>query len=183
MLIFSKMLMSQLSIGVALSGLGYHPTPDQNSHLYKWKLDKKGKAVAFTGLSIVATYRINDYFGIKVMQTLVFHDCVGKFAGLTHIGVDFHDDIIGWDGLKNQFSASFGPLWYYRKNWSQNPTYVNDPSFMRLSKSGIWENKFVWHGGLVEYAHYFDDNYAATINLFPGHPYMYTFGLGSKYTY
>jgi len=177
------MLMSQLSIGISLTGLGFHPTPDQNSHLYKWKLDKKGKVVAFTGISFVATYRINDYIGVKLLQTLVFHDCVGRFAGLTHISVDFHDDIIGWDGLKNQFSASFGPLWYYRKNWCKNPSYINDPSFMNLSKSKTWETKFVWYGGVAEYAHYFDDKNAATFSLLPGHPYLYTFGVGVKHTY
>ncbi len=183
LLIFSKMLMSQLSIGISLIGLGYHPTSDQNTHLYKWKLDKKGKTIAFTGVTFVATYRINDFLGVKVMQTLVFYDCAGKFAGLTHIGVDFHDDVFGCDGLKNQFSASFGPLWYYRKNWSKYPTYVNDPSFIRLSKSEIWETKFVWYGAVAEYAHYFDDKNAATISLFPGHPYLYTFSVGAKHTY
>ncbi|PLX06126.1 MAG: hypothetical protein C0596_16715 [Marinilabiliales bacterium] len=178
----SYQLVSQISFGVSISGLGYHPTPDANSHVYKWKIDKKGKFIGFTGLTFAVSYRYNDYIGIKFVQTLVFHDCAGRFAGVSHIGIDFHDDIICWDWTKSHFSASFGPLWYYRRNWCKNPEYVNNPEFMKLTKSRIWENKFVWYGGQIEYAYKFNTTDAATINLFPGHPYLYSFSLGVKRT-
>lgn len=175
---------SQFSIGVSFSGLGYHPKKEKNNNykFYKWKLDKKGKVVGFASATFFFSYRANDYFGFKLMQSLVFRDCAGKFAGITHFGIDFHDDIIGWKSEINQFSATLGPFWYYRKNWAQMPSYQNDPSFIKPSKSGVWETKFVWHGGQVEYARYFNKNNALSLNLLPAFPYLYTFGVGLKST-
>ena len=180
LLIFSTAAFSQLSVGISIGGIGYHPIDDGNSEFYKWKITKK--TTGFASLTFLLSYRINNYVGVKAIQTIVFHDCAGKPAGVSHFGVDFHDDIIGWENKESQFSVSFGPLWYYRKNWIQEPTYTNNPNFMKLSKNQIWESKFVWHGGQIEYAHSIDNNKAATINILPGYPYLYTFSMGSKYS-
>lgn len=181
-MLFSKIASSQISVGISIGGIGYHPIEEknENAEFYKWKFDKKGKMVGFASVTFFFSYRFNDYIGAKVMQSFVFHDCAGNFAGVTHLGVDLHDDIIGWKNPSNQFSLSFGPFWYYRKNWSQEPHYKNDPNFMKLSDNGVWESKFVWHGGQIEYDHFINANEALSINFLPGYPYLYTFGVGMK---
>ncbi len=183
MLLISHSAISQFSVGISIGGIGYHPKQDKNTDFYKWKIFNHKKVVGFSALSLLLSYRINHYVGVKVVQTMVFHDCAGKFAGISHLGVDFHDDIIGWESQRDQFSFSFGPLWYYRKNWTQELTYTNDPNFITLSENKVWENKFVWHGGQIEYAYFFQQNNAFTINVLPGYPYLYTFGIGAKTNY
>ncbi|MFC2111102.1 hypothetical protein ACFLQ5_01480 [Bacteroidota bacterium] len=180
LLITSKFAISQLSIGISLSGVGFHPIEDKYSQFYKWKIDKKGKFVGFSSVSFLFSYKINDYWGIKVMQSLVFYDCAGKFTGISHFGIDLHDDIIGWKNPKDQFSLSFGPFWYYRRNWTKEPNYTNDPNFITLSQNGKWEKKFIWHGGQIEYVHTFNKNDNLSINFLPGYPYLYTLGMGTK---
>ncbi len=143
-------------------------------------MDKKGRFVAFASISIVATYHINKYIGVKAVQSFIFHDCAGKFAGLSHIGIDFHDDIIGWENPNHQWSFSFGPLYYYRKGWLNDKNYRHTPDFLTLSKNRKWERKFVWYGGQIQYDYLFANGQAFNINFFPGIPYLYTFGIGGS---
>jgi len=172
---------AQFSIGISVSGIGYHPVVDSNEVFYKWKIDRKGKWIAYSAVAVFASYRFSDRLGVKIMQSFVFHDCAGKFAGISHIGLDFHDDFIGWTNPAHQFSFSAGPLWYYRRNWTKLPGYQNNPSFITLSQSKKWEHKFVWHGGQFEYVRHFSPQQALSINFLPGYPYLYTFGTGFKF--
>lgn len=171
---------AQFAIGFSLSGIGYHPKQKKNASFYKWKLDKNGRFVAYLSATFFASYRFNNYVGVKFQQSLVIHDCAGKFAGVSHIGLDLHDDIIGWKNLIHEFSASIGPFWYYRKNWSQIKEYENDPKFIKMSENKVWEKRFVWYGGQAEYAYNTNANTSYTINILPGHPFLHTFGLGGR---
>jgi hypothetical protein len=175
-------IFGQFSIGISISGIGYHPRGNaQNASFYKWKIDRIGKFTGFANVSLLASYRFNDYFGVKIMQSIIFHDCAGKFAGLTHLGINLYDDILHWKNPKSEFSMSFGPLWYYRKDWTKEKRYQNNPQFITLSKNKRWEHKFVWHGGLIQYDYFLDNNTSLTTTLFPGYPYLYTFGVGGAY--
>jgi hypothetical protein len=180
-LLLSLTAKGQFSLGISVSGIGFHPVVDGNEVFYKWKIDRKGKWVAYSAITVFASYRLSDKLGIKAMQSLVFHDCAGKFTGISHIGIDFHDDFINWTNPVHQFSFSAGPLWYYRRNWTELPGYQNNPSFARLSQSGKWEHKFVWHGGQIEYSRHLSPRQALTVNFLPGYPYLYTFGTGVKF--
>ena len=174
MLLCIQIADAQLSIGISIGGIGYHPKADSNSKFYKWKLDKKGKFVGYSSLSFIVSYRFNDYVGIKLNHTYIFHDCAGKRAGFTHLGINLYDDIVGWHNSLNEFSLSLGPLWYYRKNWSKEPAYKNNPRFMKLSTDKVWERKFVWHGGTIEYEYKYSTNNSLSINFLPGYPFLYT---------
>jgi len=177
-------LKAQVSIGISLSGIGYHPKKEkyENTELYKWKLDKKGGFVAFSSLTFFLSYRFNNYIGAKIMQSIVIHDCAGHFAGITHLGIDLHDDILAMKNPQHQFSMSFGPFWYYRKNWNTEPNYMHDANYLKVSKNGIWETKFVWHGGQIEYSYLPANSHTAyTINFLPAIPYLYTLGVGAKF--
>ena len=175
---------AQFSIGITLSGIGFHPRKEkyENTDLYKWNIDKKGRFVAFSSLTFFLSYRFNNYIGVKLMQSIVSHDCAGHFAGITHFGIDLHDDILAMKNPQHQFSVSFGPFWYYRKNWNTEPNYMHDAKYLKLSNNHIWETKFVWYGGQVEYSYLPDNsNIAYTVNFLPAIPYLYTLGVGAKY--
>jgi len=180
----SNLVIAQISIGISISGIGYHPKKEkyENADLYQWKLDRKGQFVAFSSVSFFLSYKFNNYIGVKLMQTIVTHDCAGHFAGITHLGIDLHDDIINWKNPQHQFSMTFGPLWYYRRNWKSDPNYIHDVDYLIISKNSIWESKFVWYGGQIEYSYLPENsNTAVTLNFLPAIPYLYTFGVGAKF--
>lgn len=174
----SHILLAQFSIGISIAGIGYHPQKDNNTQFYKWKLHQKGQWIAFASISVIGTWHADRFIGVKAVQTFVFHDCAGKYAGVSHIGLNLQDDIIGWQNIRHNMSASFGPLWYYRRNWIQEPDYVHDSNFMTLSQNERWERKFVWHGGQIEYSYAPNGKEGIALNILPGYPYLYTFSVG-----
>ena len=172
---------AQFTFGVKISGLAFHPQKELNEKNYRWKLDKKGHFVAFVGISFTSAYYFNDYIGIKTAHTLMPFDCAGKFSLVNHIGIDIHDRVIGWKNDEHRFSASFGPLWYFRRGWTELEDYEPETGFMKPCKNPKWERKFVWYGGQIQYDYYFKENQALSVNFFPGHPYIYSFGIGETF--
>lgn len=129
-------ILSQVSFGIKIGGLAvHHQKVDPN--YYRLSIDKKGRFVGYLGVSFVATYHINQYIGVKFIQTIMPFDCAGKRSGITHLGIDFQDRIIGIQNSTHQLSASFGPLIYYRKNWNQVANYTPNDQFVKRNKKGI----------------------------------------------
>ncbi|OYT10390.1 MAG: hypothetical protein B6I18_09365 [Bacteroidetes bacterium 4572_112] len=59
---------------------------------------------------------------------------------------------------------------------------MHDANYLKVSKNGIWETKFVWHGGQIEYSYLPANSHTAyTINFLPAIPYLYTLGVGAKF--
>jgi hypothetical protein len=173
--------LSQITFGIKISGLAYHPQKKLNESCYKWKLDKKGKFVSYIGVSLMAGYNFNEYVGMKVVQVFMPFDCAGKFSSLSHVGINLTDRIVGWKNEKHRGSASIGPMFYLRKGWLKMKDYEPEKGFMKASESKKWERKFSWYGGQVQYDYYFKENQAHSLNLFPGHPFLYTFGVGETF--
>lgn len=171
-------IQAQWSIGVTIGGIAFHQGKVPNPDIYPWKLDKKGVGVIIAGINISISYRINNYLGVKAVQSLIFHDSGGKFAGISHIGLQLHDDIVGMKWEDHHTSMSIGPFWYYRKNWNTIPGYNHDPGFITLDKEGIWERKFVWYGGFFRYNYSFSENYDFAVDVLPGFPHVYGFSAG-----
>jgi len=172
---------AQITIGVNIGGIGYHTKKVKGTENYKWKLNKKGNWAGFASVSVLVSYRINNYIGIKTINTFIFQDCAGRYSGISHIGIDLHDDIIGWKNPTHQFSMTVGPFWYYRKNWTKEAWYKNDPNFLRLHNNNKWESLFIWHGGQIQYQYFINDQESVGINFLPAYPYLYTFGV-SRYS-
>lgn len=170
---------AQFTVGIKFGGLAFHQQKISPNY-YKWSIDKKGHWVGYLGCSLTAGYQFNPYFGIKVIQTLMPFDCAGKFSGITHIGIDFQDRIIGIKNPKHNLSATFGPLFYYRKNWKKVPNYYVDEGFVKTNQTGDWERKFIWYGGQIQYDFSIDSRTAISTNFLPGYPYIYTFMTGVK---
>ena len=67
-----------------------------------------------------------------------------------------------------------GPLLFYRKNWNAMPNYVDD-HLLTQSKNKVWQYKFVWHGGFLEYQYHYNNFNAAGIHIMPGIPELLSF--------
>ena len=169
---------AQFSVSITIGGIALHQGKSENNRFYKCKIDRSGRAIFFTGIALGASYRINDYFGIKAFQSFILHDSAGKRAGISHIGLELHDDLVGMKGQKHQFSTSIGPFWYYRKGWMGIPEYQNDPQFIKLSNDGRWERKFIWYGGFFRYNLQLDDCNDLAIEFLPGYPHIYALSAG-----
>ncbi len=170
----------QISFGVKLGGIGYHPKSDGNEKFYRYKINKKGNLTFFRSVTFCFSYNFSDFIGIKAVQTLLINDCTGHLAGVSHIGFNFFDDIVNFKSDIHQGSFSFGPLFYYRKNWNKMEGYKTDNQFIRLTKNKVWERKFVWYGGQIQYDYFFNNHQAVSLNFLPGYPYIYAVSAGME---
>ena len=99
-------LSSQFTIGVTIGGIGIHQGSTENAKFYKLNVDKKGRGVIFGAVNLSVGYRFNDYLGVRAMQSVIFHDSAGKFAGISHVGLTLYDDVVGmWRCLPAHWSA------------------------------------------------------------------------------
>jgi hypothetical protein len=172
------LLAAQFSFGITVGGLAYHFENSPNVAFYKWKLSKNGLLTGYAGVTLSASYQINDYVGLKIVQSLIFHDSAGKFAGITNAGIELHDDVIGLRSPIHRFSVCIGPFWYYRKGWSGIPDYQNDPDFLKTGKNQRWESKFIWYGGFLRYNYAVDALNDLSVDLLPAIPHMSAISLG-----
>jgi len=169
---------AQFSLGVTIGGIAVHQGKSENNRYYQWKIDRDGTAVFFAGITLSASYRINDYLGIKLVQSFIGHDSAGKQAGISHIGIELHDDLVGMKCSKHQFSQSIGPFWYYRKGWKSLPDYRNDPEFLKVIGDGSWERLFVWYGGFFNYRLALKNWQDLSFDFLPGYPHIYAISGG-----
>ena len=169
---------AQWNIGVTIGGLAYHQGKVKNPDIYPTKIDSRGKFVIFRGINISLSYQFNDYVGVKAVQTLIFHDSAGKFAGISHLGLQLHDDIAAMDFESHHLSMSIGPFLYYRKGWNNIEGYTHDPHFIKMSTNGEWESKFVWYGGFMRYDYNIDSHTNLAFDLLPGFPFVYALTSG-----
>lgn len=167
-----------LTAGIKFGGIGYHPKPTGSEQFYKHTLNKKKSLALFSSVTFCFSYNFNEFIGLKAVQTILLKDCANKFAGISHIGLNVHDRIINWKNEQYRGSFSFGPLFYYRKNWNKIEGYKTDTNFINLSKNEIWERKFVWYGGQIQFDYYWNHKDAISVNLLPGHPYIYAMSVG-----
>ncbi len=178
LIIFSFSYGQGITVGIKIGGIGYHPKTDGNEQYYRYKLNKKGNINWFKSVTFCLAYNFNEWVGIKAVQTILVRDCADKFAGVSHIGINVTDRIVGWKNEQHRGSFSFGPLFYYRKNWNQIAGYTTDTDFIKLAKNKIWERKLVWYGGQIQYDYYFYTSNAFSVNVLPGYPYIYAISAG-----
>ncbi len=171
-----------ISVGITFGGLAFHPAANTETKHYKIALDKQHKLTLFGAIAFHFTYQFNDYFGFKISQMLVPYDCAGKFSGITQVGINMSDNIIGFRNENHQLSACWGPLFYYRKNWKSSPFYIQDSTFINSSKSGKWEKKFIWYAGHAQYDYFYKKGESFSLNIFPGYPHIYSFTTGYQQT-
>jgi len=179
---FANYSESQVTFGVKISGLAFHPQRKVHETIYRWTLDEKGRVAAYVGVTFTTAYQFNDYVGIKMSQTFMPLDCAGKFSSLTHVGVNLTDRIVRWENIKHRGSVSIGPLLYLRRGWLDIESYTADTDFIKTNKRNPkWQHKFIWYGGQMQYDYYYKSNQAISVNFFPGYPYIYSFAVGETF--
>jgi hypothetical protein len=179
-LILCFSLVSQnISLGVKYFGLSIHPFGAINSNIMPLKLDPEGVLVLNTGLSFGVEYfipRVN-FISIKFVQGIYF-DCIGQFAGFSHLGIRFHFPTI------NGFSVNggIGPSLIFRKNWYEVPGYDDSFSFFNGDRDDFWQWRFLWYGGEFEFNQNITEKMAISETFIPGYPDLMNLSIGIKYS-
>ncbi len=155
------------SVGVYLNGLNIHLKRPVNGHLFHRILTKNKRLVYNLGMGIRVTYYFNNYAGITLMQALVPYDCGNKMFGMSQVGLSLSSAY--WGYAPHELILMGGPVLFYRKNWNTLPDYKNDGLF-KVSNNNIWQYKWVWHGGFIEYNYHYNKNNALGLYVIPGIP-------------
>lgn len=163
------------SVGVSIIGLSFHLKKSPHPHLYKGKIDKKGRVVVNGGFLLNARYLFNANLGVQFSQAIVVHDCSGRFLGMTHAGVFALLPQKKENG--HAFGSSFGPMWFYRSNWANLPGFI-DTGLFHTSTNQRWQTKFVWHGGLITWRIPVVNRQYFSIEMMPGVPEIFSVGPG-----
>lgn len=152
----------QVTLGIKFFGLTGHLKKSPHPHLYPLRLDKKGAFVVTTGIILTAeVFVYKDILSVKAGQS-IFSDCAKKFAGFSHLGFRIH----GYSG-DHHFSIGNGPTLFYRKDWGNLPGYVDEGLFRR---HGIYQTRFFWFGGDIEYIHAEKGEPGYSLSILPGPP-------------
>jgi hypothetical protein len=159
------------SIGIYINGFNAHLKKPVNPHLYHRTITNNKRLVYNLGGGIRLSYYINQFAGLTITQVVVPKDCGNKFFGMTHAGVFLSTRYFNQN--KHEFLLIGGPLLFYRKNWNTLPGYIDD-QVMKQSKNKVWQYKFVWHGGFLEYQFHYNTNQSTGIHLMPGIPELFS---------
>jgi len=155
------------SIGIYINGINAHLKKPLNPTLYHRTITKNKLFVYNVGGGIRLSYYVNKYAGLTITQVFVPDDCANKLFGVTHAGVFLTTRY--FNQSRHEGMLIGGPLLFYRKNWNNLPGYIDD-KLMKQTKNKVWQYKFVWHGGFLEYQYHYDNFNAAGIHVMPGIP-------------
>lgn len=155
------------SVGIYINGINVHLKKPVNPDLYHRAISKNKRLVYNIGGGLRIAYYLNHYAGITITQVLVPQDCGNKFFGLTHAGIFLTTKY--FNQSKHEVLLIGGPILFYRKNWNSLPGYKDD-QLMAQTKNKIWQYKFVWHGGFLEYQYQYNKSNTAGIHVMPGIP-------------
>lgn len=164
---------AQVSIGIKVMGLTFHPKPSPHPQLYPDGKDAQGKWVQIGGLFFTAEWEVvPNRIALHAAQGVML-DCGNQFAGFSHIGVK---------GLlrhgPHTLGASMGPSWFYRKSWRDMPGYVDEGLFAYNEK---WQHSFYWYAGSIEYDYRLSEQNSLSVNLIPGWPEVFVASAGVKH--
>lgn len=160
------------SIGVYLNGINIHLKKPLNPELFHRTWTKNKSIVHNYGWAFRVSYYVNEYAGLTITQAFVPNDCGNKFFGMTHAGIFLSTRYFNQN--KHEGILIGGPLFFYRKNWNNLPGYKDDQVF-KQSKNKVWQYKFVWHGGFLEYQYHYNNNNALGLHIMPGIPELISF--------
>jgi len=160
------------SIGIYINGINVHLKKPLNPDLYHRAISKNKRMVYNLGGGIRIAYYVNRYAGITITQVIVPQDCGNKFFGMTHAGIFLSTRY--FNNSRHEGLLIGGPLLFYRKNWKTLPNYADDHLFTE-TKNKVWQYKFVWHGGFLEYQYHYNNFNAAGIHIMPGVPELLSF--------
>jgi len=168
---------SGFSIGIRFMGLAFHPKKSPHPQLYKSRIDRNGHWVITTGLAVAVNYHLNNEVSLRFSQALLTNDCANKNAGMTQLGLNIS---YPFDNNKQELSACFGPMFFYRKSWNNLPGYIDEGLF-KLSPGGKNQYKFVWYGIYGDYSIALNTRNAVSFSVLPGIPELIAIAPGMTY--
>jgi len=167
---------NDLFIGIKYFGLSIHPTGALNSQHMPLKFDKRGIFVLNTGISLNIEYFVyKDIISVKFVQGL-YADCVQKFGGFIHLGFRARIFEIG----NHSLYGGIGPTFIYRKNWYALDDYDDSFSFFCGNPEDIWQYRFLWYGGELEYNYAINDIFSLSTSFVPGFPDLVNLSVGFR---
>ena len=159
-----------LQIGIKWTGLAVHPKRQPSAGAYGRKVDRRGYLVRNSGVTVVVDVKCYRQWGLKLAQVLLWRDCAGKFASLSHVGLNLGGAGATLGNGRHGLSGSIGPMLYRRRSWKHVVGYVPDKSWRKAPANSNWETKWIPVGGQLEYNYYFGTHYGLGVNVLPGYP-------------
>lgn len=168
---------SQNNVGIKWFGLSIHPKGEtQNAHLMPNKWDKNAYLVMNLGAEVMYEhFLLENILSVKGIQA-IYADCAAQFGGFTHIGV--RGKIV--EKGRHRLSGGIGPTLIYRRNWQNLENYDN-PNFFNGTKTDVFQWKFLWYGGELEYKYRLTQTIDLAFSFVPGYPDLMSLAFGVSY--
>jgi hypothetical protein len=155
---------------IALTG---HLRKNNNPHLFKLKLDKKGRLTLPIGVALGVEYFLyQNHLAVKFVQSFML-DCGFQPAGFTHLGFRLHVRT-----GRHALAIGNGPTLFYRRDWSHLPNYVDEGLFRRAANC---QYIFIWYAGEVEYIYTRRSKPDFSLTFIPGPPIFFTIAPGWRF--
>jgi len=168
-----KTASSETIFSLKIIGITGHLKKNQNPHLYRIKVNKRGRLVAHLGIILSAEHFIyQEMVSVKLAQAFML-DCAFLPAGFTYLGLR----LCGRSG-PHTFAIGNGPTLFYRRSWLDLPGY-NDEGLLRQSKN--IQYRFFWYAGEVEYDYALTGKPDFSLGLIPGPPVFFTIAPGVRF--
>lgn len=175
--LFPILIFSQNNMGIKFFGLSIHPKGEaKNAHLMPRKFDKDAYLVMNLGAEVMYEHFVyKNIVSVKGIQGL-YADCADQLGGFTHIGVR------GTIFQKNRhtFLGGIGPTIIYRRNWQHLQGYDN-PEFFNGNENHLYQWKFLWYGGELEYKYQLSQKIDFAISFVLGYPDLMSLAFGINY--
>jgi hypothetical protein len=176
LLLFSRPLWGQNSLGLKFFGLTVHPRGDKNAFLMPRKFDPEGVFVLnIGGMTSYEHFIHKDIFSIKGIQAL-YSDCAAKPGGFSHVGI--RGKI--FKSSKHSLYGGIGPTLIFRRNWSDLTGYLNSNRF-KGKETNKYQHFFLWYGAELEYAYVLNKHIDLSVTFIPGYPDLLSLSLGIKH--
>ena len=162
------------SFGIYFNGLNFHIKKPINPEHFHRALSKNKKLVYNGGIGFRIGYYLNKYGGITLTQAILPKDCANKMFIMSHVGVFISTSTIL--NTKHEIQLIGGPTIFIRQSWRSLKDYESD-NLMKLTKNKLWEYKYIWYGGFMEYKYHYNKTNSFGFHVTPGIPEIISLSL------
>jgi hypothetical protein len=161
--LLSVQVYGQSSIGLKITGPGFHSEWDQDPAMFENKMTKDGSVIMEPGYELnFQKFIYLTNISIEVRQG-IHSDAAAKMAG--HFGIGLR-----WKFFhlkRSTISISLSPIYAYRENWNRIPQYVDDGIYVNneekqykfLLGSELVYNLFIGKRSDISFALIYNNSY------------------------
>jgi len=129
---FAETACGQIMLEVKFIGLSGHLRRNDNPHLYRLKLDKKGRLAGHIGLAFgIEYFLLENCLSVKFGQAFML-DCGFQPAGFTHLGLRLYAT-----AGRHSFAIGNGPTFFIGATGVYCPIIVMRDYFVALATTSI----------------------------------------------